>query len=80
MKQIEIYENLNIIFKDILDINEINLTNETTAEDVENWDSLSHINLIVAIEKNFNISFTTREAKSFNNVGEMVELIFAKLN
>jgi len=80
MKQIEIYENLNIIFKDILDINEINLTNETTAEDVENWDSLSHINLIVAIEKNFNISFTTREAKSFNNVGEMVELIFTKLN
>jgi len=80
MNQHEIYEKLNTIFKDVLDIEEVELINETTAEDVENWDSLSHINLIVAIEKNFNISFTTREAKSFSNVGEMVQLISEKLH
>jgi acyl carrier protein len=80
MNRTEIYEKLNTIFKDVLDIDELELNSKTTAEDVENWDSLSHINLIVAIEKDFKISFTTREAKSFINVGEMVNLIFTKFN
>jgi acyl carrier protein len=66
------------IFRDILDDNEIVLTPETTADDVEGWDSLSHIQLIVAIEKRFKIKFTAREIMSWQNVGEMLDGIIAK--
>jgi len=66
------------IFRDILDDDEIVLTPETTADDVEGWDSLSHIQLIVAIEKRFKIKFTAREIMSWQNVGEMIDGIIAK--
>jgi acyl carrier protein len=67
------------IFRDILDDDEIALTLATTADDVEGWDSLTHIQLIVAIEKRFKIKFTAREIMSWQNVGEMIDGIEAKL-
>jgi len=75
----QILEQLNIIFRRELDNDDIQLRPETTAKDVEEWDSLSHIQLIVAIEKGFKIRFTSREIQSWQNVGEMVETISQKL-
>lgn len=78
MNNEEILEKLTAIFKDELDNDDLVLTNETTAEDIEEWDSLSHIQLIVAIEKAFKIRFTSSEIQSWNNVGEMISSLKSK--
>jgi acyl carrier protein len=67
----EILEEVNEIFKDVLDNDDIKLTPDTTADDIEEWDSLTHIQLIVAIEKHFKIRFKASEITSYKNVGEM---------
>ena len=69
---------VNDIFKDVLDNEDIKVSYETTADSIEEWDSLSHIQLIVAIEKYFKIRFTTPEINGFHNVGEMCEGIVLK--
>ena len=80
MERNAIFEKLNEIFEDVLDLDESpNLTEETSANDIEEWDSLSHIQLIVAIEKEFNLKFTSLEIMKWNNVGEMVDSIEQKL-
>lgn len=80
MKETEIYSNLNRIFKDVLDNDEIEVRADTTAEDIDEWDSLSHIQLVVAIEKAFGMKFTSIEVMNWKNVGEMVNLILIKTN
>ena len=67
------------VFKDVLDNDDIELKYETTANDVEDWDSLSHIQIIVAVEKHFNIRFTSGEIQKFKNVGEMCDAISEKI-
>jgi acyl carrier protein len=79
MKKEEILLQVQNIFRDILDNESIELTGETTANDVDEWDSLSHIQLIVAIEKQFKIKFTSREILSWKNVGEMLDSMDIKL-
>lgn len=79
MDKNEILARVQEIFRDILDEESIILTSETTANDVDEWDSLSHIQLIVAIEKSFKIKFSSREILSWKDVGEMVDNINAKL-
>ncbi|NIF05497.1 acyl carrier protein [Chryseobacterium sp. Tr-659] len=78
MNKDEILAKLTDIFHNELDNDEIVLTFETTAEDIEEWDSLSHIQLIVAVEKAFGIRFTSSEIQSWNNVGEMIDCILSK--
>lgn len=78
MEQNEILATVQNIFRDVLDNEEIVLIPVTTADDIEEWDSLSHIQLIVAIEKSFKIKFTSKEILSWNNVGEMVGCIAGK--
>jgi acyl carrier protein len=78
MERSEIYDKLNEIFRDILDNDEIELQDETTANDIEEWTSLTHIQLIVEIEKAFNLRFTSEEILEWNNVGEMVDSIIAR--
>jgi acyl carrier protein len=80
MHTTQILEQLLPIFKDILDNDDIQLTSKTTAEDIEEWDSLSHIELTVAIERHFKIRFAAKEIQNWKNVGELVESISLKLS
>ena len=66
------------IMQDVFDLDDLVITPETTAEDVEEWDSLSHIRLVVAIERRFKIRFKTSEISGLQNVGELVSVIDAK--
>ena len=79
MSREEIYEQLNEVFRDVFDDEDITVNDATTADDIEDWDSLEHINLIVAVEKKFNIKFNMGEVNKFKNVGEMVDAIIAKM-
>jgi len=78
MEKIEIITKVQDIFRDLLDNESIVLTSETTADDIDGWDSLVHIQLIVAIEKYFKIKFTSREILTWKNVGEMIDCISLK--
>ena len=64
---------------EVLDLDEVELTDATNANDIEEWDSLSHIQLIVAIEKSFGIKFTSLEIMKWKNVGEMGNSIEEKI-
>ena len=72
MKKEEILKNVNNIFIDVLDDEDIVVTEATKADDIDDWDYLNHIHLVVAIEKHFGIRFTSQEIQSWNNVGEMI--------
>lgn len=79
MERKEIFEKLDEIFNDVLDPEEeVSLTDSSCADDIDEWDSLSHIQLVVAIEKSFGIKFTSREIMKWQNVGEMVDTIAEK--
>ena len=75
----EIREKLQEIFRDVFDDEEIVIFDEMTSEDVEDWDSLSHINLIHDIEHTFAIDFTTEEIVGAKNVGEFLGIIESKM-
>ncbi len=79
MERNEILKRVEEIFREELEIEDLELNDETTADDVEEWDSLSHIQLIVSIEKEFNLKFTSREIMSWANVGEMIDCIQKKI-
>ena len=79
MEKNQILEEVQEIFREVLDNEEIVLANETTADDIEEWDSLTHIQLIVAIEKHFKVKFTSLEILSWKNVGEMISCIATKI-
>ncbi len=78
MDKNQILEEVQEIFREVLDNEEIELQFNTTSDDVEEWDSLTHIQLIVAIEKHFKIKFTSVEIMSWKNVGEMIDCIILK--
>ena len=78
MTREEIFAQLTEIFQDVFDDDEIVLTEETTADDIEDWDSLEQINLLVAIEKQFKIKFQLADVSNLENVGAMADLV-AKL-
>ena len=78
MTREETFERLNDIFQDEFDDASIHVTDATVANDIEDWDSLEHINLIVAIEKAFGMKFTMGEVTNMKNVGEMVDIILTR--
>lgn len=80
MERREIISELEAIFEDIIDEGAVTLSERTTSKDVEGWDSLTNIQLVVAIEKHFDIRFTSEEIISWNNVGEMVDCILSRNN
>lgn len=74
-----ILNELQPIFQDVFDDEDLVVTNESNAENIDDWDSLSHIRLVVAIEKQFGIKFAFGELQGLKNVGEMIEVIEKKL-
>lgn len=78
MEKNEILAEVQDIFRDVLDNEDIVLKADTVADDVEEWDSLTHIQLVVAVEKHFKIKFTSKEILSWKNVGEMIDCIATK--
>ena len=75
MNRDAVWPPLTKVFHDVFDDDEITISDQTTANDVEDWDSISHVQLIVAIEERFRIKFKTGELAGLKNVGEMVTLI-----
>jgi acyl carrier protein len=78
MDEPQIYTRLAEIFEDVFDEDSINVTPELSAKDVDGWDSLTHIRLILTIEKAFKIKFSTSEVGKLENVGDLVTLIKAR--
>ena len=75
----QVKEELQGVFRDVFDDDTIALFDEMTADDIEAWDSQTHVQLIIAIEKHFGLKFSTPDIMKLNNVGEMIELIARKL-
>ena len=74
----EIYSRLNKVFRDVFDDDSISVTPKTTADDIEDWDSLEHITLISAVEREFRMKFKMGEISGMKNVGEMASIIAAR--
>jgi len=75
MNKNEITERLNTVFRDVFGDDSISVNENTTSADIEDWDSIEHINLIAAVESEFGIRFKMREVSGMKNVGEMMEII-----
>ena len=80
MEKKELMDKLTEIFREVMDNDEIVLNDDTTSEDIEEWDSLSHIELIDVIGKELGVKITSMEFRGWENVGEMVESLLQKLN
>ena len=78
MDRIEVLNQINEIFIDTLDNEKLVIDETTQATDIDEWDSLTHIQLVVAIEKKFNIRFTTLEIQEWKSVGEIIDCILSK--
>lgn len=74
----EIYRRLSAIFHDVFEDDSITVTPDLTAPDVPGWDSLSHIRLILEVQRAFDIKFAAAQTANLKNVGELAELIHAK--
>ena len=78
MEKQEIVVKLKPVFQKVLDENDITITRKMTAQDIEGWDSLRHVQLVSAVESAFGIKFKLREVLSMKNVGDLIDLIHIK--
>lgn len=74
-----VFEKLNEVFRDVFDDDAITVNDTTTADDIDGWDSLEHINLIASVEAEFGVKFSMGQVVTMKNVGEMADLILQKL-
>ncbi len=79
MERKDIFEKLTVIFRDVMDNDDIVLEESTSAEDIEEWDSLAHVQLIEKIEAVLGVRFSAKEMTSWDELGELVDSIQAKL-
>jgi acyl carrier protein len=79
MERSDILKRVEEIFREELEVDDLVLTDETTADDVEEWDSLSHVQLVAALEEAFGIEFKSREILSWENIGDLIDSIEKKL-
>lgn len=75
MKREEVFEKLNEIFREVFEDETIVVTDTTSAADIEDWDSLTHITLVSSVEDEFDIKFSMKDVIGMKNVGEMVDII-----
>ena len=75
-----VFVRLNEVFRDVFDDESITVTDSTTADDIEDWDSLEHINLLAAVEQEFGMKFNMGQVVSMKNVGEMADIIISQLS
>ena len=80
MSRDEIYSKLTSVFHEVFDNDDIALSDGMSADDVDEWDSLSHIRLVVAVEEMFSLRFDSSDVVALENVGQFVDLIGSKLN
>ena len=74
-----VLEQLTQIFRDVLEDDEITLSDDTTAEDIDDWDSLNHMNLMLSIEKKLGVKFSNKQIAELQNVGDLIQLIQKKI-
>ena len=79
MTREEVFATLNEVFQDVFDDESITVNEETTADDIEDWDSLEHIHLIAAVEQEFGMKFTMGQVVTMKNVGEMADIIMSQI-
>lgn len=79
MNRDEILKKVNDVFKDVFDDKNLVISDETTANDIDDWDSLTHITLIAAIEEELDVKFEMADIVKFENVGDMVDAICEKI-
>ena len=79
MERNDILKRVEEIFREELEQEDLVLTDETTADDVDGWDSLSHVQLVAALEEAFGIEFKSREILSWDNVGDLIDSIEKKV-
>jgi len=79
MNRSEVLAAIQLIFLDVFDIEEMAIDEKTTAMDIDEWDSLTHIQVVVALEKKFGIRFNSSEIQNWSNVGEIIDCILSKL-
>lgn len=79
MSREEVLERLQPVFRDVFDDDGITVTGETTAADVDGWDSLEHINLVNAVEQEFGMKFDMGQILTMKNVGEMADIIMSRI-
>ncbi len=79
METAVIFEKLTTVFRDIFEDEAIEVNPQLSANDVEYWDSLSHVRLILTVEREFDVSFSTAELSQFDNVGQLADMIKEKL-
>lgn len=78
MTREEAFERVNLVFRDVFDDPSISVSDATTADDIEDWDSLEHINLILALEEEFGMKFSMGEVTGMANVGEAVDILLQR--
>jgi acyl carrier protein len=78
MTRDEVFSGVQDIFRDIFDIDDLVVSNTTNSDEIEDWDSLNHINLVSAIEKEFKIKFALGELMTLKDVGAMVDLMMTE--
>ena len=80
MDKKEILKGLETIMRDVFDVNDLSINESTTASEIEEWDSLNHVQMVVAVEKHFKIKFTAQEIQGWKTAGEICETISNKLS
>lgn len=80
MDRKEIFSKFEDIFADVMDVDDVELADATTAHDVEEWDSLSNVRLVVAVERGFGIRFANAEIEKLSCVGDLIDAIGQKLS
>lgn len=80
MSREEVFDKVQEIFRDVFDDEALTISDQTNSDEIDDWDSLEHISLIISMEKEFSMKFDIKEVNKLENVGEMIDLIVRKMD